>query len=391
MHPVRSGLPLILGALLLAACGAAPSHNQAMSAQATTTASAAATRNPGPALLLVVQTKAATQDQPGSIGLFTTDGKAAGVLTLKPGANVLAVAGARIFVRASDGTLDAIRRDGSTEVLETAPNTLAGIGGLIASPDGTRWIWASQTADTSNQSIFLAGDGLAARKIGTFAYATVLQGYAWTAKGAILDSLPPDYFGYRPFNTPFAAIGGMRVVDPNTATIQKLLSPSQCVFSDESADGSIACFPTQVGFLVPNLHTLRIVSAGGKTTDLSLAVPRFNYVGDAYFSPDGSMLTVGGAVGSAVTGNGQPGSADPQKEQYATDLVQVADGSIARFGPTGAHPAMGHQSWLPAGQLVLWRPNGDGGAPGLYVLDPHGTGQSSEIEVTGTPLGYLVG
>jgi hypothetical protein len=82
----------------------------------------------------------------------------------------------------------------------------------------------------------------------------VFQAYAWTASGIFLDGLPPDYFGYRPFNTPLGAYGGVRRLDPGTGTITPVASQNQCVFSDQAADGSIACFPTTAGYLVPNLH-----------------------------------------------------------------------------------------------------------------------------------------
>ena len=337
--------------------------------------------------MFVVETKAPTVDQPGAINLFSADGKPGAVLPLKPGSSVLAAAGSRIFIRAADGSLDALKGDGSVEVLETAPSTLTGIGGLVASPDGKRWVWASQTSDTTSQSIYVAGDGLAARKLATFPYATVLETYAWTAAGIFLDSLPSDFFGYRPFNTTFGAAGGVRRLDGNDGTITIVATPD-CSFSDEAAGGSIACFARLPNYLQPTRHTLRIISSTGKSTDLSLAVPRFNFVGDAYFSPDGSILTVAGATGVGDT-SPQSGSTNPKPEEYGTDLVQTIDGSIARFGPTGTRPAMGTQSWLPDGRLVLWRPDSVGGTAGLFVLDPHGAGQAVEIEVSGTPIGYL--
>jgi hypothetical protein len=354
------------------------------------TSASARTQNRAPAVLLVVQTKIPTSNQPGSISIFSEDGKSVRALALQPGTSVLAVAGARIFVRGADGSLKAIRRDGSVEALGTAGNAPTGIGGLVPSPDGKRWLWASQTADAASQSVYLAGDALAMRTLATFPYPTVLEAYAWTPKGIFLDSLPMDYFGYRPFNTTFGAFGGVRRLDPNSGTIQTVGTPSQCIFSDEAADGAIACFPTATGYFVPTRHAVRIVASAGHVTDLSLAVPRFNFVGDAFFSPDGSMLTVAGATGVGDN-SPQSGNTNPKPEQYATDIVQTADGSISRFGPNGTRPAMGRQSWLPDGHLVLWRPDSVGGSPGLYVLDPHGTGQGSKIEVSGNPIGYLTG
>lgn len=123
---------------------------------------------------------------------------------------------------------------------------------------------------------------------------------------------------------------------------------------------------------------LRIIGSEGRAADLSLAIPRFNYIGDSYFSPDGSQLTVAGAT---VVGNDFPLNTNPspQPEQYGTDLVQTADGSIKKFGPIGTRPAMATKSWLPDGRLVLWRPDSFGGSPGLYVLDSRGTGEGAEI------------
>jgi len=384
---------VVWAAFLLTACstratGAITPSGSAASHSASPMTSASPIATPAPAAQLVVQTKVPTSDQPGSISLFSEDGKATEVLPLQPGSTVLAAAGARIFVRGADGTLKAIRRDGNVETLGSAGNAPSGIGGLVPSPDGRRWLWAAQTADSTSQSVYLGGDGLATRTLATFPYPTVLEAYAWTPRGVFLDSLPMDYFGYRPFNTTFGAFGGVRRLDPNSGTIQAVVTPSQCIFSDEAADGAIACFPTATGYLVPTRHALRIVAGSGHVNDLSLAVPRFNYVGDAYFAPDGSMLTVAGATGVGDN-SPQSGNASPKPEQYGTDIVQTADGSISRFGPTGTRPAMGRQSWLPDGRLVLWRPDAVGGSPGLYVLDPHGTGQGSEIEVIGTPVGYL--
>jgi hypothetical protein len=209
---------------------------------------------------------------------------------------------------------------------------------------------------------------------------------SWTPTGIFFRSEPMDYFGYVPF-LQIVTVGAKRL-DPESGVLSPVASSQQCAFSDMAVDGTIACFP-----IGPEAHALRVISAGGKVTNLSLATPRFNYLGDAYFAADGSMLTVAGATG---VGNDQPtqfgGSGHPQPEQYGTDLVHVADGAISRFGPSGVRPAMGWQSWLPDGKLVLWRPDGAaGGAAGLYVLDPHGSGQGQEILVSGTPIGYLSG
>jgi hypothetical protein len=339
--------------------------------------------------LLVVENRGTTEGQPGTLSLFREDGTKAGELQLKSDAGVVAVSGAKIFIRSGDGPLQAIHRDGKVEVLSSAPSGTGGIGGLVASPDGKRWVWGSQTLDTSTQYIYAGGDGTGTKKLATLAYPTVLRALAWTAHGVLFDSLPSDYFGYRPFDTAFGASGGVRVMDPTTGAIHIVATPSNCVFGDQAADSTIACFPATADHAVPDRHAVRIVAPNGHVTDLRLAVPRFNYVGDAYFSPDGSMLTVAGATGAGFTELGS--TTTPKPEEYATDLIRTSDGSISRFGPTGTRPAMGPQSWLPDGRLVLWRPDQVGGPPGLFILDPHGPGQGPEIVTSGRPVGYLTG
>jgi hypothetical protein len=334
---------------------------------------------------LVVQSAVPTADSPVILQLIHEDGSPARVLTLQPGSSVVWLAGHRIFVRAKDGSLIGVGADGSTTSLEPA-GTLTGLTGLIANTDGSQWVWTSQSSDTTSQSLYIAGDRVSVRKINTFAYPTVLVPYAWTSRGIILDSLPMDYFGYRPFSTVLGALGGIQVLDPATGAI-KPLGLAGCPFSDEATDGTTACFPTDAGYLVPNRHTLRVIDRNGKANDLVLSTPRFNYIGDAYFSSDGGLLTVAGA-----TGAGAPttiGGASPNPEMYGTDLVTTASSAIVRFGPAGTRPAMKLQSWLPDGRLVLWRPDDVGGPPGLYVLDPHGDGTGPEIAVSGTPVGYL--
>jgi len=387
---VRAPFALLV-AILLSACGTTPSASQAASATASTRGSVAASAQSGPLVRLVVETTAPTANQAGKIMLVSTDGRGANELSVPPGAMVLAASGSRVFIRGSDGTLQALHHDGTIERLDIRPYRLTGFGGLVPNPAGTQWVWASQSPDSSSQSLYVGGSG-SARQLATLTYPLVLEAYAWTPKGVVLDSLPMDFSGYRPFNTTFGAFGGVRELDVATGTIRPLATPSHCIFSDSAADESIACFPTSSGYLIPNQHALRIVDPGGKTTDLSLALPRFTYVGDAFFSPDGSTLSVAGATGSGLvsTSTGPP-SGNPNLEQYGTDLVKVADGSIVRFGPSGVRPAMGRQSWLPDGRLVLWRPNAIGGSPGLYVMTPYSTAPGAEIETSGTPIGFLTG
>lgn len=388
---MKSAVIVLLLAIFSSSCGApassgAASHSRSASPSVIPSASASVVAA-GTSVLLVIEAPVPTPGSAVSLQLIREDGTAMRTVNLSPGSDVVAVAGQRIFVRTTDGGLLAIAADGHTKQLEPA-GLLTGIGGVAASPDGSRWLWASQTSDTTSQSIYVAGDGLAARKIATLAYPTVLVPYAWTSHGIFFDSLPMDYFGYRPFNTVFNALGGVQLLDPATGTM-KPLTLHGCVFSDETADGEIACFPTDAGYLVPNRHTLRIIDPSGKSNDFVLSIPRFNNVGDAFFSRDATFLTVAGATGVAAPL--QIGATSTKSEQYGTDLVTVSAAQIVRFGPMGTRLAMGSASWLPDGKLVLWRPDDYGGAAGLYVTDPHGGSVGSEIVVLGRPVGYLNG
>ena len=163
-------------------------------------------------------------------------------------------------------------------------------------------------------------------------------------------------------------------MDPVAGKITALPATFGCTFGDMAADGTIICFPGGA--------YVRLVSSSGKTTNIPLATPRFNNVGEAYCAPTEAVCTVTGAtgVGNAMEQSNQP-------EQYGTDLV-TTDGSISRFGPEGVAPAMGWQSWLPDGSLVVWRrPRAAGGPAGLYVLDKAGHGPF--IADGGEPVGYV--
>jgi hypothetical protein len=321
----------------------------------------------------------------GSIALFHEDGRSAGSIQLPPDTQFTATAGTHVLITTAAGTLYGYTADGSRVVLGQVG---AGLGSFIADTKGDQWIWTTHVAGQSTV-IHRGGVGLSPRVLASVNYPLFLEPFAWTASGVYLSSSPPDYTGYLPFPNAWAAFGGIRKLNPTDGSLAVRQDSVRCIFSDESTDGSIACFPALPSYLTPTLHTLRIVQPGAKSTDLTLATPRFNYVGDAYFSPDGSLLTVAGATGA---GDGSPftGSQNPKPEQFGTDLVHVADQSIARFGPDGVRPSMGRQSWLPDGRLVLWRPAGAaGGEAGLYLVDRNGSVQGGEILTSGTPIGYI--
>jgi hypothetical protein len=318
------------------------------------------------------------QGKAGTVTLYGLDGAKVAQFPTDPDAKVLAVAGSRIFVQRASDHLKAIRRDGKVEDLGSLG---ASVRWFAANPDGTRWIWSTTDENSSptHSVVHLAGDGLTPRIVEELTRAnTVLGALSWTRQGAFVQYGPAGgHGGYFPFgrvNEWLLVEGSVHQVDPLTASITQMPSTFGCTFGDMAADGTIICFPGGAW--------VRLISSSGKTTNIPLATPRFNNVGEAFCAPTGGTCTVAGAtgVGNAMDPNHQP-------EQYGTDLV-TTDGNISRFGPEGVDPAMGPQSWLPDGSLVLWRrPGAAGGASGIFVLDK--TWHGPFIPATGEPVGYL--
>jgi hypothetical protein len=318
------------------------------------------------------------QGKAGSLALYGLGGANVAHFPTEPDAKVLAVAGSRIFVQRASDHLKAIRRDGSVEDLGSLG---ASVRWFAANPDGTRWIWSTTDANSSptHSAVHLGGDGLTARVVEELTRAnTVLGPLSWTRQGAFVQYGPAGgHGGSFPFgrlNEWLLVEGSVHRLNPLTAQITALPATYGCTFGDMAADGTIICFPGGAW--------LRLVTSSGKTTNIPLATPRFNILGEAFCAPTEAVCTLAGAtgVGNAMDPNHQP-------EQYGTDLV-TTDGNISRFGPEGVDPAMGPQSWLPDGSLVLWRrPGAAGGAAGIYVLDKSGHGPF--IPATGEPVGYL--
>lgn len=360
--------------VLLSSCGGAAVGTS--TTRPTVGATPSATGAPAHRLLLIVVAETSAS-QVTTIRLLKEDGTEVDRFTLKQDARAVSAAGTRVFLR-SAGRLKAIRRDGTVEDLQAFPDEASD---PLPSPDGTRWFWTSMQSiyDGYSSSAFVSVPGSTVpRKVESFSdQATWLLPVSWTPQGVFIQHMG-GIDGYFVFGLP--VLSTVERFDPDRGSLAPLPASTGCAFADEAPDGTVACF------IEGQSKTLRLVSRGGKITSLTLATPRFNIVGDAYFSPDGRRLTVAGATG---VGDGM-GNPNPQPEQFGTDLVRVSDGSIIRFGPPGVRLAMGWRSWLPDGKLVLWRPpSAAGGAPGLYVLDPNGPGTGPEIRTGGIPIGYL--
>ena len=363
-------LSLVAG---LAACG-----GKASPAASSGSPGASGSHVTGTPTGILIATAVTPQTGSGSVTLYSSSGARVAHYVLDAGTKVLGVAGPRIFVQRATDHLKAIRRDGSIEDLGSLG---AAVRWFAASPDGTRWIWSTLDEGSSpeHSAVHLGGDRLTARIVEELTRAgTVLGPLSWTRQGAFVQygnaGGHGGYFPFGRFNEWLLVEGSVHQLDPLTGHITALPATFGCTFGDMASDGIVICFPGGA--------YVRLVSSSGKTTNIPLATPRFNNVGEAFCAPTEATCTVAGAtgVGNAMDPRHQP-------EQYGTDLV-TADGSISRFGPDGVDPAMGPQSWLPDGSLVLWRrPGAAGGPAGLYVLDKSGHGPF--IPDSGEPVGYL--
>src|SRR5207253_111479 len=122
-----------------------------------------------------------------------------------------------------------------------------------------------------------------------------------------------------------------------------------------SRDGTIACLSGSG----QNARSLILYTPDWKQQTIALAMPRFTQSGDAYFSPDGKLLSVAGATGAG---------ADGHPEQYGTDIVTVRDASILVLlghGPRGlSAPQIGRPVETPCSGPADRRRHG---APGCDV------------------------
>jgi hypothetical protein len=312
-----------------------------------------------------------------SLRLLTATGRQVSDFALKSGVQVLAVAGSRIFVMTSAYELKGIDSNGNVEdlgSLGTCPAACPSGLGFAPSPDGTHWLWGT-TDGSRNSFVHEAGANMSPRIVeqALDGGQTLLRPYVWTQAGAFVQHIVVGLGGYAPFPALFAPADRLDL-DHGTATT--LPAGDQCSLGDVAFDGTIGCFPQS------KPGTLHLVDPAGTLKEIALDLPKFNIVGDAWFAPSGGVIALAGA-----TGVGNPMGPNGQPEQYATNLVRM-DGTISPCGPAGVRPAMGPESWLADGRLVLWRPKGAaGGQPGLYVLDA--SGQGPFIMDSGVPVGVL--
>jgi len=365
--------------LTLGACQTSAPHHQGQDLAGTTSPSSSATHVPGGVLIVVAAVTA--PDQPGSVDLYRLDGSRAAHYSLEAGSGVFAAAGSRIFFGRGD-QLNALHPDGTVESL--GPLGAGDIRWFASNPTGTSWLWSThQEGDTTTKSaVHLGAPGIQGRVVEELTAAgQTLAPLMWTNRGAFIEAAPVGgHGGYFPFGRSIGWLlveGSVHRLDPTSGRVTPVPGSPRCAFGDEASDNSVICFPGG--------SSVRLYAQSGKVIDVALAKPRFTIAAEAFCAPAEAICTVAGASG---VGNGMAyPNGTPPPEQYGTDLIRP-DGSISRFGPDGTDPAMGPQSWLPDGQLVLWRrPDAAGGAPGVYVLDRSGRGPF--IPTKGEPVGYL--
>jgi hypothetical protein len=312
---------------------------------------------------------------PNTLRLLQPDGAVVAETALDPDAEAIAVAGPRLLV-AGAGRLTAVERDGTTTTLPTLPGDAEAdlVRGLVASPDGTSWLWSSVAqapGGVADSRLSLGGaSSPATLLVERREPGTALQPVAWTAGGPVVSEEPLGIGGYVLFRRTFGAAGLLDVAD---RTVHPLTGAG-CAFSDLAADGTMACVSDgregPHGDAPVTLHVLR----GGRSL-LSLALPAsVRQAGAAFFRPGGGALTL---AMSPALGEGQ--------ERIETDLVDLASGTRHPFGPAGTMPA----AWLPDGRLVAVRlPGVAGGDAGTYVVAADGS--ATLISPASTVVGVVL-
>jgi hypothetical protein len=341
----------LAAAVLVAGCGqphrdAGPAGPVSRSAQATP---------------LVAVLEAPFGSVPNALRLVGLDGVEAARLPLPDDAEAVAVGGRRVLV-AGGGRLLGAETTGSVPTALVPVETLHADGpdelirGLVISPDGRRWLFASVAEHgdgTITSRIHLGGAGEADRVVvERTAPGRALQPVAWTAGGAVVGDEPVGIGGYILFRRTF---GPTSVLDVDSGRLRPLTGEG-CAFSDLAADGSVACVVD--GREGPNGGgpvRLRIQPPTGAPVEVRLPDTE-RQAGAAYFAPDGPWVTL--ASSPATTNANEP----------VTDaLVDRRDGSVHPLPASGLIPV----GWLPGGRVLGDRPTGiEGGDPGTWMIIP---------------------
>lgn len=376
----------------LLSCSTQPSAGPTGTPTATPLESAKATSSPSTAPPLIVVAETNSSGLTSQFKLYGLDGRLVTTFPLKNGVWPLAATGKRIFVQSS-GRLKAIDRAGAVQDLGPIPAGPNEIANIIPSPDGTHWLWTSSSWTASAgivSSIHEGGDGMSNRVVTVGTKASPIHAYQWTNAAILITHYPAFPFGIEavtPFvpRWPFVSIDTMELP---SGVLTPVAGSVQCKPGDISLQSVYACF-------VPNqklsgsgdaTQLLRLAPSSGSAVDVNLPQPQFTEAGAAWFSPSGSTLALAGWNGTGHFGYpGQP--LQPPAVGIHSYLVNLS-GTVTPFGPEGAQPALGPQTWIPGGAILLMRQRGAvGGDPGLFVLDANGQGPF--IRDSGRPVGIL--
>ena len=315
---------------------------------------------------------------PNAIRLVGLDGVEAARLPLPDDAEAVAVGGHRVLAAGGGRLL-------GTELGTTAPTALSPIEtvasdgpdalvrGLVVSPDGGRWLFATvvQHDDgTLTSRIHLGGPGLADRVVvERTAAGRALEPLAWTAGGAVVGDEPVGIGGYVLFRRTF---GSTSLLNLDTGALRPLTG-ADCAFSDLAADGAVACIaggregPNSGGPLV-----LRIQPAAGPAVEVRLPAG-IQQAGAAYFSPSGPWVTLASSPATAEA-----------SEPVTDALVDRRDGSVRPLPASGLIPV----AWLPGDRVLADRPSGiEGGDPGTWMITP--SAGSTRLSTAPLALGLL--
>lgn len=339
----------------------------------------APTPSPGSTGYLVVMAEGIdASNNVTSIRLLDSNGHQVQSWALKSGVQVLGAAGNRIFVDSSH-ELKAIDSEGTVEDLGPLGEYA---WTFVARSDGHRWAWITPAyADGPASDIHLAGDGVSPR---VFRVSGPLGLTEWDSQGVLL-RVPWGVGDYWPFGIWLSKESDL--LNPETGARTLINVSGQCSVTDVASTGAYACLTG--GMLGEGSPAARLRWPDGITTNVQLPQPAFSKPGALAFSPTGTVASVGGVTGGAVS----PGIS-ATGESYSTALISK-DGSLRLLGPAQARPAFGggmsdppSQSWLPDGRFLMWRPKGAaGGASGLYWLTMDGA--AAFVQDDGHPVGVL--
>ncbi|MDB5066328.1 MAG: hypothetical protein JWM18_2762 [Chloroflexi bacterium] len=370
MRSVAGRMIAALAACVLAAgCGQQHGHDPGPAGPVSRAAQAAP---------LVAVLDAPFGSVPNTLRLVGLDGVEVARLPLPDDAEAVAVSGHRVLVAGAGRLLGATVGGAVPTALSTVDSLPADgpdalVRGLVVSPDGGSWLFASvvQHGDgTITSRIHRGGGGEPDRVLLEHTDAgRALQPVAWTAGGAVIGDEPVGIGGYVLFRRTF---GPTSLLDTRSGALQPLTG-EDCAFSDLAADGAVACIVD--GREGPNSGgpvRLRIQPRSGAAVEVRLPAED-QQAGAALFSPDGLWVTLAGSPATAAA-----------SEPVTDLLIDRRDGSIHPLPASGLIPV----AWLPGDHILADRPTGiDGGDPGTWTVIP--TTGASRVSTAPVALGVL--